>query len=97
MGALVALVEKFFLAIPAKTYLAAIGAIAYAIYQATQGNWNEAILTILAAFGFAGVRGSVTRSTNQTVQATEDQTDHLSKVTIEAAQAARPDVFIRRP
>lgn len=88
MGFFVA-IEKFILAIPFKTYSAAIGAIAYAIYQATQGHYNEAILTILGALGLIGVKSAVTKSTDTIVKATDDQTDHLSRVTTEAFHSVK--------
>ena len=92
MGAFVALVEKLFMAIPLKTYTAVIGAVAYAIYQVTQGNYNEAILAILAALGVSGVKSAVTKSTQELARITDDQTAHLSQVTIDAARGNRPVV-----
>lgn len=97
MSALVRGIEKFFMAIPMKTYGAAIGAVAYAVYQATQGNYNEAILAVLAALGVSGVRSAVTKSTEELSRITEDQTAHLSKVTIETSRAAQASPFNRTP
>ena len=74
-----ALFEKLLLAIPAKTYIAVIGAVAYGIYQLTQGHFNEAITSFLAALGAAGLRSAVTQQTQQIEAVTAQQTEELKR------------------
>lgn len=44
-----------------KTYIAAAGLIGLAVYQASQGDLQSAIQSVIAAFGLFGVRHAISR------------------------------------
>jgi hypothetical protein len=45
-----------------KTYIAAVGLVGLAIYQATNGQYDQAIQSILAAAAAAGLRNAVAKA-----------------------------------